>query len=230
MQLHLLSVPGEGDIRYILTACRPYLQAQAKPLVAYFPAASYTDNWLEYTVKAFSGLAEVGYMDSETMSLSALEAILDRAGALYISGGNTFLLNHRLHESGLYEGIRQRVLAGLPLVGFSAGTILCGPNILTTNDMNVFGHSHFAGLDLLPYNFDVHYPTDDARRARQDEWLEQYHEVYNNPLLLLEDSAYLFVDSEQVVLRQGVCWVLEKGQKRRLMTTALPSSLLSTPR
>ena len=90
MHLHLLSVPGEHDIRYILDACRPYLQVQAKPVVAYFPAASYTNNWLEYTVKAFAGLAEVGYMDSETMSLSAMEAILDQAGALYIPGGNTF--------------------------------------------------------------------------------------------------------------------------------------------
>jgi len=77
----------------------------------------------------------------------------------------------------------------------------------------------------VPGEHDIRY----AGRARQDGWLEQYHEVYENPLLLLEDSAYLFADGEQVVLRQGACWILEKGQKRRLMETRLPSSLISTP-
>ena len=27
-------------------------------------------------------------------------------------------------------------MAGLPLIGFSAGSIVCGPNILTSKDMN----------------------------------------------------------------------------------------------
>lgn len=40
VDVHLLSVPGKRDIRYILDACRPYLQAQARPAVAFIPWAS----------------------------------------------------------------------------------------------------------------------------------------------------------------------------------------------
>ena len=65
-----------------------------------------------------------------------MEAILRRAAAVYIPGGNTFLLNHRLHAGGLLPYLRKKIQTGLPVAAFSAGTILCGPNILTSKDMN----------------------------------------------------------------------------------------------
>src|SRR4051794_14419998 len=97
MQLHLFSSPGERDVRYIIDACRPYLARQAKPRLAYLPAAAVGYNWLDYTVKAFKDLAEVALIDVEAMSQATVEQILTQASVLYIPGGNTFLLNHRLH-------------------------------------------------------------------------------------------------------------------------------------
>jgi len=60
-------------------------------------------------------------------------------------GGNTFLLNHPpAYQQG--HGISaQEVTAGLPLIGFSAGAILCGPNILTSKDMNTVETSSSPG-------------------------------------------------------------------------------------
>jgi len=34
MNLHLFSSPGKDDIRYILAAVRPYLEAKDEPVVA----------------------------------------------------------------------------------------------------------------------------------------------------------------------------------------------------
>ncbi|MCB0188267.1 MAG: Type 1 glutamine amidotransferase-like domain-containing protein [Caldilineaceae bacterium] len=215
MQLHLFSSPGEGDIRYILDACRPYLVAAANPVVAYLPAASWRSNWLAYTENAFAGLGEIAYLDTETMTLEAMQAMLDRAACLYVSGGNTYLLNYRLHQTGLLEVIRRRVLDALPFIGFSAGAILCGPNILTTNDMNLCATTHFAGLNLAPYNFDAHFPTDEGAREQQADWLLDYHAYHDNPILALQDGAYLSVDQGRVEVRQGVCWLIEKGQAHR---------------
>jgi peptidase E len=202
MQLHLFSSPGEGDIRYILEASRPYLAAAAQPVVAYLPAASWRSNWLTYTQKAFAGLGEVAYINTESMSQAEIHAILDRATVLYISGGNTFLLNHRLHHYGLMAELRRRLLAGLPLVAFSAGSIICGPNLLTTNDMNLCA-------------------TDEAAQANQDDWLLDYHAYHDNPILALQDGAYLYVDERELTVKAGVCWLLEKGQARRQATGAL---------
>jgi peptidase E len=218
MQLHLFSSPGECDIRYIVETSRPYLAAAAQPVVAYLPAASWRSNWLAYTEQAFAGLGEVAYIDTETMSQSEIQAILNRATVLYISGGNTFLLNHRLHRYGLLDDLRRRLLAGLPLVAFSAGAILCGPNVLTANDMNLCATTHFNSLNLVPYNFDMHYPTDEAARVNQDDWLLDYHAYHDNPILALQDGAYLYVDEQALTVKAGICWLIEQGQARRQLT------------
>lgn len=225
MQLHLFSSPGEGDIRYILEASRPYLEQASQPVVAYLPAASWRSTWLEYTKKAFAQLGEVAYIDSETMALAEIQAILDRATVLYISGGNTFLLNHRIHRSGLFHDLRRRLLDGLPLVAFSAGSIICGPNMLTANDMNLCATNHFESFNLLPYNFDMHYPTEEAARDKQDDWLLDYHAYHDNPILALQDGAYLYANEREVTVKQGVCWLIEKGQARRQVSGTLPIAL-----
>jgi len=35
---------------------------------------------------------------------------------------------------------------GLPAVAFSAGVVVCGPNVLTSNDLNPVPTMHFDGL------------------------------------------------------------------------------------
>src|SRR5512146_1379824 len=131
MELHLFCLPGMDEIRYILEAARPLLEGRDDPVVAYLPAASLSGTWQEYTEKAFKDLATVKTLDPELTPLPEMEAILRFAALVYIPGGNTFYLNHRLHLSKLMEYLRRKVLAGLPVVAFSAGTVLCGPNILT---------------------------------------------------------------------------------------------------
>lgn len=78
-----------------------------------------------------------------------LEAI-HRAKSLCVGGGNTHLLNRALHERGLRDAIREKVLdEGIPYVGWSAGSNVAFGGIETTNDMNVIGNIHFQGLGLI---------------------------------------------------------------------------------
>jgi peptidase E len=123
MNLHLFSTPGKDDIRYILDASRPHLEGKDDPFVAYLPAASLGDTYQEFTEKAFRGLARIETINTELMTLPEMEAILRSAALVYIPGGNTFLLNHRLYISNLMDYLRKKVMAGLPLVAFSAGMI-----------------------------------------------------------------------------------------------------------
>jgi dipeptidase E len=85
------------------------------------------------------------------MARAEITAVLDNASLLYIPGGNTFCLKQRLHERGLMAEIQTRVRGGLPLVAFSAGTVLCGRNILTTNDMNVCAATDFCRTEPDPF-------------------------------------------------------------------------------
>ena len=215
IQLHLLSTPGTRDIRWVLDACRPSLANKSEPTVAFLPQAWLNvQYWLDYTVRSFEKLAHIELIDTEQMDLPAMEAILRRAHVVYISGGNTFLLNHRLHVSGLMPYLRKKVQAGLPVVGFSAGMIVCGPNILTSNDLNAVETTHFGGLNASPFNFFAHYTPDTYGESEQDGWLSDYHTFQDNPVLLLSDGAYVKVNGTKTTLVRGEAWILRRGAEK----------------
>jgi peptidase E len=209
LNLHLFSTPGD-ELRDILEACRPLLEHKSEPLVAYLPLASLSTRWQALTEKAFKGLARLETVNTETMTFSEMEDILRRAHVAYIPGGNTFLLAHRLHASRLMPYLRKKLQAGLPLVAFSAGAILCGPNILTSRDMNMVETTNFSGLNLLPFNFHAHYYDD----VDKDDWLSDYHVFQPNPVIMLEDGAYIRVDGRKTSLVRGEAWILRRGQEK----------------
>jgi peptidase E len=214
VDLHLFSTPGDtdmADIQWIVDSARPYLAKKPGALLAYLPLASlYADKSLPDVEKAFRGLARVEAINAELMELPRMESILRGAAVAYIPGGNTFLLNHRLHLSQLFPYLRKKLEAGLPLVAFSAGTVLCGPNILTSNDINMLPTTHFDGLNLTPFNFSVHYEDD----VRKDNRLADYQAFHDNPLLLLEDGAYIRVRSKETTLVRGEAWLWRAGREK----------------
>jgi len=213
--LHLFSSPGKDDIRYIIEASRPYLESKSDATEAYLPlAALYAERWQETTEGFFKGLARLETISAESMSLPEMEDIVRRASLVYIPGGNTFLLNHRLHASRLMIFLRKKVQAGLPIVAFSAGAVLCGPNILTSQDMNTVATSYFEGLNVTPFNFSAHYPLDSYGQSVKDAWLADYHFFHDNPVIMLSDGAYVKVDGKKTTLVRGEAWVLRKDQEK----------------
>ena len=213
--LHLFSSPGKDDIRYVIEASRPYLKDRDDATVAYLPLASlFAERWQTDTEDAFKSLARLETINAETMSLTQMEDIVRRAALVYIPGGNTFLLNHRLHVSRLMIFLRKKVQAGLPVVAFSAGTILCGPNILTSKDMNTVETSQFDGLNVSPFNFFAHYAMDDHGQSVHDDWLSDYHFFHDNPVVMMSDGAYVKMDGKKTTLVRGEAWILRKGQEK----------------
>ncbi|HSK89040.1 MAG TPA: Type 1 glutamine amidotransferase-like domain-containing protein [Anaerolineales bacterium] len=215
MELHLFSSPGENDIRYIVEASRPYLEDKDDPIVAYMPLASlYAERWMELNEKAFRGLARLEMINTELMTQKEIEEILRRAALVYVPGGNTFLLNHRLHISGVMPYLRKKVQSGLPFVGFSAGMILCGPNILTAKDLNTVGTPHFDALNLVPFNFFAHYAGDGYSQSVHDAWLGDYYFFHDNPVILLSDGAHVKVHGKKTTLVRGNAWILRRGEEK----------------
>lgn len=235
MEIHLLSSPGVEGIEYVLAASREILARRRKPQVAYLPAASVYRRWIRETRAAFKGLAAVSVIDPERHSFERIQSTLDRADLLYIPGGNTYLLAQRLNQIGpraacevdesdepaaliepgfpdgsgrLMDEIRRRALAGLPLIGVSAGAVVCGPDVLTTNDLNACGCTCFTGLGLLPFHLNPHYPAEpgpeqEARLKRLQEFL---HFHPQQTILGLEDGAYLRAAEGEIHLLAGRAW------------------------
>jgi dipeptidase E len=214
MNIHLFSTPGE-NIRYVIEASRPYLEDKDDALVAYLPLASlYGEKWLEDNERAFKDLARLETVNAELMTQREIEEIIRRAALVYIPGGNTFLLNHRLHASGVMPYLRKKIQAGLPLVGFSAGMIACGPNMLTSKDMNTVETTQFDALNVSPFNFLAHYALDAYGQSVQDDWLADYHFFHDNPVIMLSDGAYVRVDGKKTTLVRGEGWILRKDSEK----------------
>ena len=213
--LHLFSTPGQNDISDIVEASRPYLESKNDPVIAYMPLASlYAEKWLESNQTAFKGLARLQTINAELMAQKEIENILRDASLVYVPGGNTFLLNHRLHASGIMPYLRKKIQSGLPLVAFSAGAVVCAPNILTSKDMNTIGTSFFDGLNVTPFNFSPHYPLDGYGQSVKDEWLSDYHFFNDNPIIMLSDGAYVKADGRKTALVRGEAWIWRKDQEK----------------
>jgi dipeptidase E len=58
---------------------------------------------------------------------------VEEARGIFVGGGNTFRLLAELYARGLLEPIRQRVRAGLPYLGISAGSNVACPTLPSRN-------------------------------------------------------------------------------------------------
>ena len=129
---------------------------------------------------------------------------LPQVDALIIPGGNTYVLLKRLYQSGLWTELRERIRDGLPYVGSSAGANVAGPNILTTNDWNVVGLTHFESLGVVPFNTNPHYmertASDAPHSETRDFRIREYHKFWNNPVIAIEEDAAISIIDDHVRL------------------------------
>jgi peptidase E len=106
----------------------------------------------------------------------------------------------------------------MPFVGFSAGMLICGENILTSNDGNDCGSTRFSGFGFTKFNFVAHYPTRDGEdRVERDNRICEYHNGHANPVLALQDDGYIAIDGEGTKVVRGNCWLFEAGGEKILL-------------
>ncbi|MDA0564213.1 dipeptidase PepE [Streptomonospora sp. S1-112] len=123
--------------------------------------------------------------------------VLDDAQAVFVGGGNTFRLVAALQRTGLMARLRERVLAGLPYMGASAGTNITAPTLRTTNDMPIVEPESFAALGFLPFQINPHYLDADPRSTHQGETREtrltEFLEANDVDVLGLREGVHLRV-------------------------------------
>ncbi|HKO15181.1 MAG TPA: dipeptidase PepE [Gemmatimonadaceae bacterium] len=143
-------------------------------------------------------------------AITSIHAAADQLAALYgaeaivIGGGNTFRLLSQLYERGLLQAIQDRVRAGMPYIGWSAGSVLACPTIRTTNDMPIVQPPSLEALGLVPFQINAHY-TDahppgfqgETRAERIAEFLELNPEQV---VVGLPEGSMLQVEQNSVAL------------------------------
>ncbi|MHC4515474.1 MAG: dipeptidase PepE [Planctomycetota bacterium] len=158
-------------------------------------------------------------------------AAVAAAEALFIGGGNTFRLLNLLYEHQLIEPIRQRVAAGMPYIGTSAGSNVACLSIQTTNDMPIVYPPSFDALALLPVNLNPHFIDPDAGSTHMGESREtrirEFHEMNAAPVVGIREGAMLRVEGTKMTLlgRDGAV-LFRRGQPRVDYETGVDLSFL----
>ena len=132
-------------------------------------------------------------------------AAVAAAEAVFVGGGNTFRLLSEIYRLELREPLYERVIAGLPYVGSSAGTNLAGLTIGSSNDMPIVYPQSFVALGLVPFNFNPHYLDPDPHSTHKGETREtrirEFHEHNHQPVLGLREPAVLRREGDRLTLR-----------------------------
>jgi len=148
--------PGKGFLEHAGDFIRDFLGDGVKN-IAFVPFAGVTITWDEYTTMVSGRYAELGYQVSSVHSAADPVALVRDADAVAVGGGNTFHLLKTMAGLGLVDAIRERVLAGAPYMGWSAGSNVASRTICTTNDMPIVEPPSFDALGLVPFQINPHY-------------------------------------------------------------------------
>ncbi|MDQ6623223.1 MAG: dipeptidase PepE [Verrucomicrobiota bacterium] len=158
-----------------------------------------------YSGRARKRFGEMGYRLESLHRAADPQAAVRAAEAIFIGGGNTFRLLKTLQDLDLLGTIRDRVAAGMPYIGSSAGSNVAAPTIRTTNDMPIVEPHSFAALDLVPFQINPHYldpePGFTHMGETREERLLQFLEENETPVIGLREGAMLRIEQGHCQLK-----------------------------
>jgi len=169
--------------------------------------------------KAFADLGVREAVSLHRRDEAGAAALLRQADAIFVGGGETFVLLAELHRTGQLALIRERVLAGIPYGGSSAGANVAGLVIGTTNDFPVTDVPSREALGLLPVSINPHHPLP-AQKADFDGRVGKIAAYLKfNPgetVLALANASILRLHRGEATLETGTGWLYTSRDRREL--------------
>jgi dipeptidase E len=130
---------------------------------------------------------------------------ITNAKGIFVGGGNTFVLMNKMYELNLLEKLKSAILSGVPYLGTSAGSNLCGLTIGTSNDMPIVYPPSFAALGVLPFNINPHYRDSNPESKHMGETrntrIKEFHFFNDQPVIGLREGSYLKVNGDKITLK-----------------------------
>lgn len=126
-----------------------------------------------------------------------LQEKLASVDGIYIAGGNTFFLLYQLLQKGLYQPIIERVKAGLPYFGESAGAVLLAHSIEPAKPIDgpevVPGLKIYDGLGLIDF-----FPLPHVNREKYKSAFDAFMKENKDTLKIVR-----YRDDQAILTRDG---------------------------
>ena len=159
---------------------------------------------LEYTEKA-KNVFKILNLEIIDYTNEDLRESLEKCDGIFIGGGNTFLLLDKLYQYSLIDILKNKINSGIPYLGTSAGTNICGITIGTTNDMPIVHVKSLEALGIIDFNINPHYldPIDgfehmgESRETR----INEFHKFNDQVVIGLREGSYLHVQGDDIYLK-----------------------------
>jgi dipeptidase E len=195
--------PGESYLGYPGEEIRKFLGGK-RVKALFIPYAAVTFSYDEYERRVSERFNDLGHDIESVHHFSDPLSAVEKAEAIVVGGGNTWKLIKMILDNRLIGAVRQRVAAGIPYIGWSAGANVACPTIMTTNDMPVVEPDSFEAFNLIPFQINPHYtdinPPGHAGETREQRITEF---VTANPGILvagLREGTMLLVEGDTLRL------------------------------
>ena len=159
----------------------------------------------EYTAKVAMAFAKINKEVKGIHEYEDFSKAIKNAEGIFTGGGNTFLLVNQLYENNIMKVLADAVKNGIPYLGTSAGSNICGLTMQTTNDMPIIYPPSFETLGLIPFNLNPHYLDSDTQTKHMGETREtrinEFHSFNNIPVLGLREGSWIEVKGDTITLK-----------------------------
>lgn len=198
------TIHGSGYLEYLMPTLNAFF-ADIKTIL-FIPYArpsgiSY-DGYTEIVKNAF-GTIQIDVKGIHQFK-NPIEAIL-RAEAIFTGGGNTFELVNQLYKKDVLSALKIAIEKGTPYLGTSAGSNICGVNMMNTNDMPIVYPPSFTTLGCIPFNINAHYLDPIVGSTHKGETREtrikEFHVFNSIDVLGLREGSWLEVKGEEIILK-----------------------------
>ena len=178
----------------------------------------------KYTEKAATAFQKIG---KKLIGLHTFEnpvEALKKAKGVFTGGGNTFVLVNALYGLELMQPLREAIFGGLPYMGTSAGSNICGVSMQTTNDMPIVYPPSFKTLGAIPFNLNPHFQNPDPKSKHMGETREtrikEFHTQNTVAVVGLREGSWLRVKGDEIILKGELkARVFEKGKEANEVET-----------
>jgi len=134
------------------------------------------------------------------------KTLLAEADGIFVGGGETFVLLAEMYRLGQLDVIRERVRAGVPFGGSSAGANVAGPVIGATNDFPTAEVPSTKALGIFPAVINPHYPLAESKAEFESRVYKIRTYLKFNPeesVCAMGNAAVLRLHEGRVTVRAG---------------------------